>query len=956
MRPTRTGARPVLWAVAAVLCLGAGLAEASPGQGPGGNIPECSSWSGVTIGDTQADAEGAWAAIEAIISRPRNVEHTQCQMNGKTVTVPPDLSHRTFDYLFGDFIWAPWTEQTTGTKSTLLARALGFTNIVAILMAAVIMTYVMVGGSINTASSGIVLGRDWDNAWMPVRNMASLGLIFPASTLGGGILSTVQILVIWLLIIGSNMATSLWEYILGQVAQGTTIHNVSRGVSSSDVESLTRMMLCARAWTNAGIVETATKERHGNLVFLSKPVYQIDSSTGKPEAKWFKKEYLKGDADKDKMLKFVEVAALDGGVDEPPPLNIHFGPNGSCGEIDLPSVPPDSSFWSFDESWEDQLYREAKVFGADIWPEIMGYAWDAAGCIMGEECGNPSISKPAGMRGELSIEVLHDAYKKQLQGADEGDDPSGLERAMREHAEERYKAAAALFWKAFETYNYSVNNHLCTKVYAGEGEAGHEYDPRADSCGTGNESEPSSPHWLQDWQAELAGGGWMRAGMWYFELARIETISAGLVKSMEGSIPTFSNPDEVNIKEGKPSSECTFCGAGIKEMTYSVFAGKLLFDLAYRPEIVSGVAKAGRRAEKAATSSSGLGLDLMDDSSLLSFSWGIRSILRGSASDGNVHMSGRTVGASQTAASNLAFDAAGVLANPFVTVSEIGETMKTTAIVMWFAGLAKYMFLSSNEYGARATGWGAGFAGMLRGGMEYLFPQIMATTTLLFTSGISLAYLVPLMPLLTWIMMLGSYLLSVVEAVMGAPLAVVMMATPEGKGIAGTKMQTAIQLLAVAIMNPTLMIIGLVVSFSVSGILFFLLNTLYRPTLMSADGLVKLLFITCLYIFMAMWVCKFCVSIMYKLPQQILDWFATGAGKRLGESIDQGGVESFSQSFDTSVGQMQMAGLSQQDAGFGRKRAKPNEKGEDPPGGGGVNKAKGGGDAAADTNTAAAGA
>src|SRR5690606_9042198 len=131
----------------------------------------------------------------------------------------------------------------------------------------------------------------------------------------------------------------------------------------------------------------------------------------------------------------------------------------------------------------------------------------------------------------------------------------------------------------------------------------------------------------------------------------------------------------------------------------------------------------------------------------------------------------------------------------------------------------------------------------------------------------------PFLPIVTWIMMVTGYLLTVVEAVIAAPLAIILMVTPEGEGIAGQRMERAIKLLFVAILKPSLMIIGLIASVHIAGVAFAIMNEFFfiaaNGNLGSGSLPFNFVAIIIIYVSTAFKLSQYLVSIMYKLPEQI---------------------------------------------------------------------------------------
>lgn len=154
------------------------------------------------------------------------------------------------------------------------------------------------------------------------------------------------------------------------------------------------------------------------------------------------------------------------------------------------------------------------------------------------------------------------------------------------------------------------------------------------------------------------------------------------------------------------------------------------------------------------------------------------------------------------------------------------------------------------------------------------------------SAGFILSYLIPFLPVITWVQLVAGYLLTAVESCIAAPLAIILMVTPEGEGISGTRLERSMQLIAMAILKPSLLIIGLIASITLSYVSFGMMNLFFFEAAGSSlsGSILDFLAIIFVYCIMAMTLCKLCIGIMYKLSDQILDWFSSGVGRQFGES------------------------------------------------------------------------
>ena len=74
----------------------------------------------------------------------------------------------------------------------------------------------------------------------------------------------------------------------------------------------------------------------------------------------------------------------------------------------------------------------------------------------------------------------------------------------------------------------------------------------------------------------------------------------------------------------------------------------------------------------------------------------------------------------------------------------------------------------------------AGGAGGIPGAFEYVLKTVWPLFLAMVMVGATLAYIIPMLIILRWIWAVLNWLLLLVEVMTAAPLAVIMMLTPEG--------------------------------------------------------------------------------------------------------------------------------------------------------------------------------
>lgn len=259
---------------------------------------------------------------------------------------------------------------------------------------------------------------------------------------------------------------------------------------------------------------------------------------------------------------------------------------------------------------------------------------------------------------------------------------------------------------------------------------------------------------------------------------------------------------------------------------------------------------------------------------------------------------------------------------PLARVQETGSTLVMTGVTIFTIKT----FLEGALEGSRVAlenGVGpASIRGAIWAGIKTLLSTpIMAlamSSTMMIGVGAYMAYVLPMMPTLMWLMMVVSYFVMVIEAFAASPLAVVQMATPEGEGISGTRMERAISILAALTLTPTLNVIGFIASITVMYVAFPLYNSMFFTAWSFLDGseegyqsftnwLPKLIVVIVLYVSGLTMLIRQCYTIMPTIKQHILEWFSSGASRAFGENDSNQKIDSMNDKMGARAGGMESA-------------------------------------------------
>lgn len=384
-------------------------------------------------------------------------------------------------------------------------------------------------------------------------------------------------------------------------------------------------------------------------------------------------------------------------------------------------------------------------------------------------------------------------------------------------------------------------------------------------------------------EAALKKGGWSSAGLWTYNLARVQDAASIPYQVLMGG-----------AESGGAFEECGTTGAweSVKDFfgLNSCPAPDTMADIAMAGKFTAMSARSPRDSQVTANdislvSSLGSGgTGFMKNMS----SYVAKGVLDAANVGGNI-MNNEGIAGSQMSGSGSVTSTLGV-ADPFVTATNIGNSMRLGGQVILLGSMAMEAAASAVEGNQVAKFFGAGAIGRLA---ERITDLVVVTVMGLAVGGYFLAYAIPFMPTSIWIMQIVGWLLTVIEAFIAAPLAVAQMLLPEGEGIMGTRMERVLALLAAMTLRPALMLMGLFAALAVARVGFSIYNSFFWATAgsMVTLDLFAVLSIIGLYTTGLVVLCKFCLSIMYRLPNEVLNWFSSGTGGAFGEQEATAGVE-----------------------------------------------------------------
>jgi conjugal transfer/type IV secretion protein DotA/TraY len=734
-----------------------------------------------------------------------------------------EYAHYWFNKVFGGFIFAPWGEGNGNydlNEVSLLSHAIGFTNIPALILGVIILFYTVIGGAINTAASGEVLGKDWSSVWLPIRTAGGFGLIMPAEGVGKGVMSISQLFIIWLVLIGSNTGTVLYKGLIDRITgYNPVVDTPKEPVGIKPSADMLKMLVCS----SVKVEQMGSNPRSNGRTLATATIGEPGQLIGK-----YKTEYAFASQKVDYGYKIAEsdLNTLTGKMHEAEFRRVEFGPGNSCGSI---------------EGYDENRYTET-----DIAPSYKTQAVNAGMSKARELMGNQlkDLMKIAVALNDIDIAKTYYAISKD-----------------KENPLETEKSELVVHLETIaDQFNSLANNY---------------------SINTGgliHQAMMSSDSFTNKFNNEVKAGGWGGGGLWYYELGEYSSLSPKVIEESHSGI-SFTEP--FVCSKGSASKDCI------------EFQGKMTQAMSLVDYMVARGIKSAKQNGTAVTTTNVID-EMMpacppDEACTI----GKDTVERVSTSLGKAILN-------HFADSSAADDPVGSPrgdVSPFQTVSSIGHTINNYAAIFWTLGSLVYAAIDSAAFtasdfvaGSVMQFFSAGMAktalGFFVGWLKWVGMTVMAVIMTLASTGFVLAYMIPFLPVITWITMIAGYLITVVEAPVAIPLAVIQAIAPEGSGILGTRLERAMQLLAMAVLKPSLMVVGLIASIHLANIVFQIMNTFFFVAAEHVlhGGPFDIAAVILLYTMVSFSICKLMITVMHKLPEQILDWFASGVGRSFGEN------------------------------------------------------------------------
>jgi conjugal transfer/type IV secretion protein DotA/TraY len=625
-------------------------------------------------------------------------------------------------------------------QSTVIQQALittlAFYSDAILVVAAIILFYHLVVMVVETAHTGVPMGKKERQIWAPIRLVVAIGLLVP---IAGG-LNSGQFIVIKVAEWGSNMASQAWGVFVQQLANDTyTGKDAVAPYARKTVYDTMMMEACAYAFNQYAKGAAASISSTGS----TSPA----TITVPPD----------GVTLPNNAIQYVYTTAASGSGTTTP-----LGDVGVCGQYTFPPPPKTNDTLSTD--FQNKVQDTAQQAFKAMQDQVRDFV-----------TANMPYDIPPGPAGGMNDQP-HPENTGQL-----------------------------------ETFVASYQADLQKGISsAGMGSFGSQ---------------------MRDVAQTSSSQGWVSAGAWFNTVARTQSE----MMDIEGLIPATRMP---SLKEGSSS------------LTGEAFTA--LKQFAQWVNTPSLNTTAPTQSNQLVQAAAGIAEDANDGNTqvmdkvfmLVDFvaSWnGVWT----SASDAYA-----TATTPSAAAQNFTLGVQFMGANPLAEIAYFGHANINTAYQLFDAYLIVTGLTGTADVSGKLSAWATKFAGaggIALGPVSALLGVIAKAgaaigsiisifSIVFFTSGVVLAYFLPLIPFLRFMFNTLTWIVSLLEAVVAVPLIALGHLNPDGEGLAGGA-KDAYHFIFNIFLRPILMVFGLMLGTIIFFIVASILNLLYMQAVVGTGGL-----------------------------------------------------------------------------------------------------------------------
>ncbi|MCF2901874.1 DotA/TraY family protein [Pseudoalteromonas sp. OFAV1] len=850
-----------------------------------------------------------------------------------------DYFHSILEYMWGSFIFE--NNASDINEVTTLSMAAGFANYLAIIFGIVITSYVILASVINSATSGEVLGKSWSAAWLPIRTAGAYGLIIPTSA-GAYTLSTAQVLVIKLIIIASTCATFLWETTVRDMFSVPNKQEVlsTAGYPYKSAYDISSMAFCSAGYlyisSHADDADSDTKSFI--TIFQEDGIQNSHSRYVGNQSSSQIREFTRGGLD---VSDFANLSSVK---EDNLITRIEFA-DGKCGAIEF-SIPEDlvedgeetkalDRMLAMNEQ-RRKLMAENQKSILEYFTAVYNHAQNLAGSWKDENDSNMTSHDPLNngtnitMRkgfDDIILMLIQESSTTNVGGSMSNSNVTkNLRRKIyNNRSSDNFLLLTEVFINSYldNVEKVYVSSLGVDKLEGKDIDISDEFDEITEIENNFSSSDEE--------YKRITKGGWIMAGGAFFKMSDYISLGSSSFASLASTSPAMPSAG-CDPDDDEDSSQCIeqkflTASAALIDKYFKVAYEN---DSAYREFYTDNIDRDENKKELSSRFTTARNTALSSVNNTLSSGDPNGFVKRQSnmisQSVLNI-VSALDFGAS---ISRIDQDAVNIgMVTPYQDAVSLGHGMMTIRTITFTIATIMNVTIKTTDYiqgsvsnnvvnffvpTGTATGIGAG---LLYGVLSSFLPVLYALIAMITAMAWTLAYYLPMMPVILWVTLVSAYVLIVIEAVVATPLAVIMAATPEGEGISGQRMEAAIKMLASVLLRPSLMIIGLFASIYISKITYVIFLSLFWPQAETyvGDGLFSTFAIIIIFITVLHQILSKSIIVMDTLPSAILGWIGGGGDREFGQK----GTESLSSTVEQSGTSMEQASNSMMSAAKSRR-------------------------------------
>lgn len=227
-------------------------------------------------------------------------------------------------------------------------------------------------------------------------------------------------------------------------------------------------------------------------------------------------------------------------------------------------------------------------------------------------------------------------------------------------------------------------------------------------------------------------------------------------------------------------------------------------------------------------------------------------------------------------------------ANPLAELSAIGQRMISSAMKI-FSSMDECASSYSNDQTSQqqklaqnnaCSGKSNSFGG------TYFMTAMLSS---MIAAGVTLGYMLPLLPFIRFMFGILSWILALIETVIAIPVVALAHIKMDGEGLSGPMARGAYLLLLQLFLRPTLMVFGLIAALLIFNFMIVVLNEFYTQAVAGAtDGgglnTISLVIYTIIYASLAYAFANASFKAIDMIPNQVLLWIGGPQGQTVDES------------------------------------------------------------------------